>query len=222
MASELSKLLICVILLSLTMASSTNEMPADGEILFSPPSSLSSYPEPPKSTVYSLLSSDSSEHSPPPTPSYIDAVAAEIETEQLNLSPDYSPSPSPYFTNYPSPPYNIEIEAPEVYEQAPAPEPSSSFWSDQSADTWSGSPDSAALAPHPTVLPVDYRAEDENGDFEGEEYSSEQSKNRMTMVGFVLGAICLVALAGFVYNNKKKDSKPISEDQYELTRREDV
>ncbi|KAL6138586.1 hypothetical protein ACLB2K_063867 [Fragaria x ananassa] len=177
MASELSKLLICVILLSLTMASSTNEMPAD---------------------------------------------AAEIETEQLNLSPDYSPSPSPYFTNYPSPPYNIEIEAPEVYEQAPAPEPSSGFWSDQSADTWSGSPDSAALAPHPTVLPVDYRAEDENGDFEGEEYSSEQSKNRMTMVGFVLGAICLVALAGFVYNNKKKDSKPISEDQYELTRREDV
>ncbi|XP_024190198.1 proline-rich receptor-like protein kinase PERK2 [Rosa chinensis] len=196
------------------MASSTDEMPAVGEILF-PTSPPSPYPEPSESSGYSLLSSDSSEHSPPPSPSYIDPLAAEIEAEQLNLSPDYSPSPAPYT----SPPPYIEVEAPEIYEQAPAPEPSSVFGSGQSADTASGSPD---MAPHPTVLPFDYRAEDESAEFEGEDYSSERSKNRITMVGFVIGAICLVALAGFLFNKKKKDNKPRSEDQYELTRREDV
>ncbi|KAM5559814.1 extensin-like [Rosa sericea] len=225
MAAELSRICFCIVaLLFVTMASSANgTMPADNEILFAA-SSPSPYPELPESGGDSSLSSDASEYSPPPPP-YIDALAAEIEAEQLNLSPDYSPSPAPYFTQYPSPPPYIEVEAPEVYElntptQAPAPEPSSVFGSDQSSDTEPGSPDSD-MAPNPTVLSSNYRAEDENVEFDDEYYSSEQSKNRVTMVGFVLGAVCLVGLAGIVFN-KKKYNKSKAEYDYELAKREDL
>ncbi|XP_062005708.1 pectinesterase inhibitor 10-like [Rosa rugosa] len=179
MAAELSKICVCIItLLFVTMASSANDtMPADNEILFAAASSPSPYPEFPESGGDSSLSSDASEYSPPPPPPYTDALAAEIEAEQLNLSPDYSPSPAPYFTQYPSPPPYIEVEAPEVYElytptQAPAPEPSSVFGSDQLSDTEPGSPDSD-MAPNPTVLSSNYRAEDENVEFDDEYYSSD-------------------------------------------------
>ncbi|KAL6138587.1 hypothetical protein ACLB2K_063868 [Fragaria x ananassa] len=175
-------------------------MPADDELPFSS-SSPSPYSEPPESGGDASLSSDASEYSPPPPPPYIDALAAE-EAQQLNLSPDYSPSPAPYFTQYHSSPPYVEVEAPEVYElytptQAPAPEPSSVFGSEPLSDTEpiASSPDSD-MDPNPTVLPSNYRAEDESVEFDDEYYSSEQSKNRVTMVGFVLGAVCVVGLAG--------------------------
>ncbi|RXI01284.1 hypothetical protein DVH24_001518 [Malus domestica] len=73
------------------------------------------------------------------------------------------------------------------------------------------------LAPQPNVLPSNYRADDEIGELgeleSDEAYNSEQNKNRATMAGFALGSVCLVGLAGFVYN-KKKYSK--SKADYEL------
>ncbi|XP_050379487.1 vegetative cell wall protein gp1-like [Argentina anserina] len=200
-------------------------MPADIEIPISS-ASPSPYSEPPESGgVDSPVPSDNaSEYSPPPQP-YIDAPAPEKEAEQLNISPDYSPSPAPYFTQYPSPPPYVEVEAPEVYEAytptlAPAPEPSSVFGSEPLSDTDPGSPDSE-MAPDPTVLPSNYRAEDDSIDFDDEYYSSEQSKNRVTMVGFVLGAVCVVGLAGILFN-KKKNNKSNAEYDYELAKREDL
>lgn len=228
MAAKLSKICFCIItLLSVTMAASAANytMPADDELPFSS-SSPSPYSEPPESGGDASLSSDASEYSPPPPPPYIDASAAE-EAQQLNLSPDYSPSPAPYFTQYPSPPPYIEVEAPEVYElytptQAPAPEPSSVFGSEPLSDTEpiASSPDSD-MDPNPTVLPSNYRAEDESVEFDDEYYSSEQSKNKVTMVGFVLGAVCVVGLAGIVFN-KKKYNKSKADYDYELAKREDL
>ncbi|TQE13138.1 hypothetical protein C1H46_001222 [Malus baccata] len=148
-------------------------------------------------------------------------------SEEL-LSPDYSPFPAPtYFQDYPSPPPYIEAQAPESYYafyspiQGPSLAPSSERAQFSDTDDFTSPPN---LAPQPNVLPSNYRADDEIGELgeleSDEAYNSEQNKNRATMAGFALGSVCLVGLAGFVYN--KKYSKSKADYEYELAKREDL
>ncbi|PQQ21087.1 leucine-rich repeat extensin-like protein 2 [Prunus yedoensis var. nudiflora] len=85
------------------------------------------------------------------------------------LSSDYSPSPAPSLQEY--------LGYYETYSpvQSPAPAQSSK--------------------PGSNVLPFNYKAEDES-EFDAQDFDdSDESKNRGTVVCFVLGAVCLVGLA---------------------------
>ncbi|KAM1639480.1 hypothetical protein EV2_009781 [Malus domestica] len=167
--SEFSKIcMICMVtLFSLPMASQQSPqplltydtIPTDDETISlaaaSSPSQ-SSYPEnpAPKAGGYLATSTDPDEYNPPPPPPqqpYIDTFAPEYQNNQL--SPDYSPSPSPvHFQDYPSPPSPI---------QAPIPPPSSELGSSQFSDT-DDLTSPSNLAPQPNVLAYNYRVEDDN------------------------------------------------------------
>ncbi|KAL6277701.1 hypothetical protein ACE6H2_021302 [Prunus campanulata] len=239
-SADLSKLGICIVtLLSLAMHAMSSQtqseptitndaMPTDEQLISLAASSPfpSPYPEnpAPESGGYVVSSPEPDSYKPPPPPPqepYIEALSPETQDNQL-LSPDYSPSPAPslqeylgasdQITDYPSPPPPppyIEVEAPESYYetyspvQSPAPAQSSK--------------------PGSNVLPFNYKAEDES-EFDAQDFDdSDESKNRGTVVCFVLGAVCLVGLAGLVYKKKeKKYSKEKAEYEYELTKREDA
>ncbi|XP_021810082.1 proline-rich receptor-like protein kinase PERK1 [Prunus avium] len=239
-SAELSKLCICIVtLLSLAMHAMSSQtqsqptitndaMPIDEQLISLAASSPfpSPYPEnpAPESGGYLVSSPEPDSYNPPPPPPqepYIEALSPETQDDQL-LSPDYSPSPAPtlqeylgasdQITDYPSPPPPppyIEVEAPEGYYetyspvQSPAPAQSSK--------------------PGSNVLPSNYKADDES-EFDAQDFDdSDESKNRGTMMGFVLGAVCLVGLAGLVYKKKeKKYSKAKAEHEYELTKREEA
>ncbi|XP_008244096.1 PREDICTED: leucine-rich repeat extensin-like protein 2 [Prunus mume] len=237
-SAELSKLCICIVkFLSLAihaMSSQTQSqptitndvMPTDEQLISLAASypSPSPYPENPASESggYVVTSPEPDSYKPPPPPPqepYFEALSPETQDDQL-LPPDYSPSPAPslqeylgasdQITDYPSPPPPpyIEVEAPEGYYETYSPVQSP-------APAHSSKPGSNAL-------PFNYKADYES-EFDAQVFNdSDESKNRETMVGFVLGAVCLVGLAGLVYKKEKKYSKAKAEYEYELTKREDA
>ncbi|XP_061345728.1 vegetative cell wall protein gp1-like [Gastrolobium bilobum] len=167
-----------------------------------------------------------------PSPSYPSDDEEDMAPEyQYPSPPSYAPGIEedyPYAENpFPSPseaPYFDDIMAPEpdaddefYYSPYEAPSPTESTYS-------AGvSYDAADIAPAtPPVVPFSYSAEDDSGGFSDEEEYPELKKENRSVIGFVMGAICLVGLGGLVYKKKKKNQKRDHPMYVQLSKKMDV
>lgn len=165
----------------------------------------------------------------------------EEEEEEEDMSPEYQyPAPSPLAyapdieEDYPyaenpslSPSHAEDVDDDDLYYSpygAPSPTPIESMYSGVSNAT-----SHDVMAPQvdatPPVLPFNYSAEDDSGELSSEDYDEEEypelKKKNRAVIGFVLGAICLVGLGGLVYKKGKnqKHDYPIYK---ELSKKADV
>ena len=111
-------------------------------------------------------------------------------------------------------PYAEDNEEDELYydspSEAPSPSPAGFMFSGESDTDTPYSDDDAVPPPQPHVLPFNYSAEDDTGEFTSENYYHEGyhvEKKNVAVAGFVIGAICLVGLGGYVCKRKNQKRK---------------
>ncbi|KAK8553795.1 hypothetical protein V6N13_072733 [Hibiscus sabdariffa] len=145
--------------------------------------------------------------SPPPSvsPAYVDTPAFETSDDGSFTQENQSPPPSnmvpenvPQLNDYNSQPNNI-IPAPSEALSYPKLDPTI-----QSTPSNDDTYDSAPTSNQHTILPFNYRAEDEPVEPYEEE---EDSWNRANgaVAGVLVGA-CVIGLGGFVYQKRKRDN----------------
>ncbi|KAH7513208.1 hypothetical protein FEM48_Zijuj12G0172000 [Ziziphus jujuba var. spinosa] len=169
------------------------------------------------------------------SPAYDGAFAPQPPGDEF-LSPEY-PSPAPeiaddneFSPQYSSPTPYVDNMAPEIadddeyYSSTPTPTPATTVDSSSSqlpnyapvATPVSTTPDvdygNVAPTPRSNVLPFTYEAEDEVSETDEGLQGEFSHEKKGTVLGFVIFAVCLVGLGGFVYKKKKNDMR---KSQYE-------
>ncbi|KAK7267392.1 hypothetical protein RIF29_20064 [Crotalaria pallida] len=146
----------------------------------------------------------------PPSPL---AYAPSIN-EEYHYAENPSPSPSPDYLDVLAPEAEVVDDGDANYSPYGAPSPIEGHLYDAASDDVRA----PQVGATPPVLPLNFNSEDDAGDqitaqgYSEEGYDPElKKKNDRAVVGFVIGAICLVGLGAFVYKKQKnqKHDSPI-------------